>query len=496
MMIGPTMTSPLLPELPGQSVPEASDETNHPLTASSPAVGTSRELFGGVELRRYLVWFGIATAAITSVWGGVTGIILPNHVQLLEFGRIFTGVDSRLDLVALTELKNAVKAGTTTPTTEQIRQLGLLKEFEAARAQGLAIVGTVGTVLTMIAQPIIGVLSDRTRSSYGRRTPWILLGGLAGAFFLAAIRFSPSIAVLVILFALMSITLNSASGPLTATIADRVTTSKRGTASAVGGLGNFAGGVIGAIIAGATFAAIGINSYFVIAGLVAVGVVGFYRFAKDESSRGLPRPSGNWASVFRGFATPLRSSDFRWVWLARLLLTFGYSITTALNLFMLQSYVKPALSASAATALVPLLTVIGLPFTVAGLVIAGRLSDKIGRRKPFVIAASALMAVAFVVPAVWPAVPALMITGAIGGLAFGAYLSVDQALFIDVLPDPESAGRDLGVAAVGSNLGQALGPILAAQVVVITGGYQAIWLIALVLVGIAAVAIIPVKGAR
>ncbi|MET0449002.1 MAG: hypothetical protein ABW004_11365, partial [Aeromicrobium sp.] len=72
----------------------------------------------------------------------------------------------------------------------------------------------------------------------------------------------------------------------------------------------------------------------------------------------------------------------------------------------------------------------------------------------------------------------------------------DQALFIDVLPDQRSAGRDLGVANLGSSLGQALGPLLASLVVVITGGYLGIWVVAFVLVGFAAIAIIPVKGVR
>lgn len=483
------MTS-LPPDLPAPRTSEA------PLTSSSPLPGTSAELVGGKPLRRYLLWFGLATAAITSVWGGVSGIILPNHVQLLEFARVFTGADSGVDLLELTNLKAAVDAGTTTASADQLRQLGLLQQFEASRAQGVAVVGAVGTILTMLAQPLIGVFSDRTRSRFGRRAPWILLGGVFGAFFLVAVRFAPSIAVLVVLFAAMSVVLNSASGPLTATIADRVTSSKRGTASAIGGLGNFAGGVVGSIIAGVAFASIGLDAYFVIAALVIVGVVGFFVFTRDEPSTELPTTPGSVTGFFRGFLVPLRSADFRWVWIARLLLTFGYGITTALNLFMLQSYVRPALSAAEATALTPVLALIGLPFTVIGLVVAGRLSDTVGRRKPFVIFSSVLMAAAFLVPAFSPTVLALIIAGAVGGLAFGAYLSVDQALFIDVLPDKASAGRDLGVAAVGSNLGQALGPIVAAQVVVITGGYQAIWFVALVLVAVAAVAIVPVKTAR
>ena len=34
---------------------------------------------------------------------------------------------------------------------------------------------------------------------------------------------------------------------------------------------------------------------------------------------------------------------------------------------------------------------------------------------------------------------------AIGGLGFGIYMAVDLALVVDVLPDPDSAAKDLGV---------------------------------------------------
>lgn len=487
------MLSKPAPEMtpPGET-PPATDV--HVLEPQVP--GTSLHLASGKPLRRYLLWLGLATAAITTVWGGVTGIILPNHVQLLEFGRFFTGADAGVDLQQLNVLKAAIDSGTATATADQARQLDLLRQFEASRAQNLALVATVGAILTMLIQPVVGVLSDRTRSRFGRRLPWILFGGVVGSFLLVSVRFAPTIGVLVVLWTLAQMILNMASGPLSATLADRVVESKRGTGSAIAGIGNFVGGIGGAVIAGAAFGALGLNTYFVFAVLIIAGVVGFAFFAKDNSSAALEVPAHTWGAFFKGFLVPLRSADFRWVWIARVLLTFGFGISTAMNFFMLQSYVQPALSATEATALVPLLSLVGLPGTLIGLIVAGKLSDNMGRRKPFVIFASLLMAVGFIIPLLMPTVPGLLISGVIVGIAFGSYLSVDQALFIDVLPDKEAAGRDLGVAALGNNLGQALAPIIAAQVVVITGAYAGIWAVAAALVVVAALAIIPVKGTR
>jgi MFS family permease len=160
---------------------------------------------------------------------------------------------------------------------------------------------------------------------------------------------------------------------------------------------------------------------------------------------------------------------------------------------MLQSYVKPALSAAEATALTPLLAVASLPSTVIAILVAGWLSDRLGQRKSFVFWASILMSAAMAIPLISPTVPALFLQAVVAGFAFGIYIPVDQALMVDVLPDPSAAGRDLGVAGVATNFGQALGPALAGGVVAATGSYGLVWIAALVLVAVAAVAILPVR---
>jgi len=271
---------------------------------------------------------------------------------------------------------------------------------------------------------------------------------------------------------------------------------RRGTASALGGFGNFFGGLLGGLAAGALFATIGFDFYFVLAAFVAFAGVMFVIFARDRSSKDLRVDRLNWREFLVGFTIALRSRNYRWVWVARILLTFGYTVSTALSLYMLQSYVRPALSQSEATALAPLLLLTGVPVTIIAVFIAGKLSDKLGKRRVFVIVASVLLAASMIIPIVSPTLPGLFAQAIVGGLAFGIYLPVDQALFIDVLPDQKAAGRDLGVAGLGSNLGQALGPILAGAVVAITGGYVGIWIAAGVLVLLGAVALAPLKGVK
>ena len=459
--------------------------------------GTSAQYLRGRPLRRFTLWFTLSSASLTAIWAAVGAVLLPNQVQSLVFGSVFTGVDSGADLQKLTALKAAIAAGTAQATPAQAHLLGLLAQFDASRAGSLALIASVGVIVTMLAQPIVGVLSDRTRSGLGRRAPWILFGGLVGALFLASLRFAPSIGILALLWTLAQVTLNFASAPLTTTVADRIPEQKRGGVSGMGGLAQFGGGVLGGVGAGVLFSSLGLDIYIVLAAITAAFLVAFVLLVRDRPSTELAVWDFSWKRFFVGFLVPLRAADFRWVWIARVLLTFGYAVSTALTFFMLQSYVQPALSQAQATALVPLITIVGAPFTLIAVVIAGRISDRIGRRKPFVIAASILMAIGMTVPLIAPSVPGLLINGVIVGLAFGTYLPVDQALFVDVLPDRiNAAGRDLGVAGLGSNLGQALGPILAAQIVALTASYQLVWVAGAILVAFAAFSILPVKSAR
>ncbi|MGI3224253.1 MFS transporter [Streptomyces sp. GTA36] len=163
--------------------------------------------------RRYLGTYAIASLAISPVLGALLGILVPLHVQSLEFTHVF-GAHSGVDLTALNNLSNQVKSGAVTPTAEQQHQLGLLDQFNASKASSLSLVSSVGIVLTMIMQPIIGMISDRTRSRWGRRAPYIVGGAVAGAVFIALMPLVPSIAVLVIVWSILQLAANVVAGPL------------------------------------------------------------------------------------------------------------------------------------------------------------------------------------------------------------------------------------------------------------------------------------------
>nr|AGU09727.1 Major Facilitator Superfamily [uncultured organism] len=471
---------------------DASPETS-PKTVSNAVIYQPKT----PALRRYMTFYSIALMGISLLWGSLLAILIPLHVQSIEFANFFTGADAGVDLQALTTLQGQIAAGTAVPDAEQTRLLALLTNFNAARATSLSLVTSAGVILAMLLSPIIGMLSDRTRSRFGRRAPWIAAGGIAGAALICFLPLSPSIAVVVVVWSLLQVAVGVAQGPLTATVADRVPEERIGGVSAISGLASYFGAIVGSIVAGTLFAVIGLGAYYPIAIVLLLATLAFVLFARDNSSRDMVTKKLRFGAVVKSYGMALRDRDYRWAWISKVILYLGYGISSVFSLYMLQSYISPALSTTEAAQTAPLLQFAALPGTLIAMYVSGRWSDKIGRRKPFVVAAALIMAASFLVPFISPTLPALFIQVIVTGVGYGIFVVVDQALFIDVLPDKEAAGRDLGLSALGQNLGNALGPIVAGAVVAaFAGSYGPVWPVGFVLVGLSALAVLRVKRVR
>ena len=87
---------------------------------------------------------------------------------------------------------------------------------------------------------------------------------------------------------------------------------------------------------------------------------------------------------------------------------------------------------------------------------------------------------------------------AIGGLGFDLYAAVDLALVADVLPDPSSAAKDLGVMMnIAGALPSSIAPALAPPILAIGGGsYGMLYAIAGVCAVVGAGAILRVHHVR
>jgi MFS family permease len=134
---------------------------------------------------------------------------------------------------------------------------------------------------------------------------------------------------------------------------------------------------------------------------------------------------------------------------------------------------------------------------VVSALVAGKLSDRTGHRKVFVLIAAIVYGLGLFVVAGAHDVHGYLVGMALGGLGFGMYVAVDVALVVDVLPDPDQAAKDLGVLNIAGALPFSLAPAIAPVILALGGGsYRVLFTVAGVCAVAGAAAILPVKGVR
>jgi predicted MFS family arabinose efflux permease len=89
---------------------------------------------------------------------------------------------------------------------------------------------------------------------------------------------------------------------------------------------------------------------------------------------------------------------------------------------------------------------------------------------------------------------------AVLGIAFGIYVGVDLALVVDVLPNPDDAGKDLGVFNMANALPQSAAPALGAILLAVGSADNQNYDLLLYSAGVAALigalVVLPIKKVR
>lgn len=371
----------------------------------------------------------------------------------------------------------------------------VLEIDEANKVSNLAIVTTVSFIFTLFAQPIVGALSDRTRSRLGRRAPWMILGAAVAAVFLVGLGSLSSIVWITVFWVVIQVALNALQGPLTAIVPDRFPRERRGVASAMVGIGTMVGGAGGVIAASMLAANLGLG-YSVFGAAVLVVTLGFVLLNRDSSSKDATIAAWSWKAFLSGFwIDPRRNPDFAWAFAARFLFILGYFVVVAFQLYILTDYLRLPVAEANAT-MVPL-SLAGMVTTLAAITIAGWWSDRVGRRKVFIYAATAFMVVGLAFPLVMPNLTGMFIMALVNGFGFGLYMACDTALMTEVLPGGgAAAGKDLGILNVATNIPQAMSPAIAGLLIGVLGGYPALFVFGIVCVIVAAFVLVPIKSVR
>jgi MFS family permease len=199
------------------------------------------------------------------------------------------------------------------------------------------------------------------------------------------------------------------------------------------------------------------------------------------------------ASTF--YVNPRKNPDFAWAFISRFMFILAYAFLVTYQAYYLLEKI------GSAKAEVPqqifLGTLVQSVVVVAASLIGGKLSDRTGRRKIFVLTASVVYGVAMFVIAVASNFNGFLVGMAIGGLGFGSYVAVDLALVVDVLPDKDSAAKDLGVFNMAGALPFSIAPGIAPAILAIGGGsYAVLYAVAGVSAMAGAATILPVRRVR
>ena len=337
-----------------------------------------------------------------------------------------------------------------------------------------------GLVLAMVIQPLAGGLSDRTRSRWGRRRPWILVGTLCGLIFLAGMALAGDFWGLLAGYLLLQIASNAAHGPAQGLIPDLVPEERRGLASGIKNLFDMGGLVVASLVAGQLMG----DGNFTLAFAVIGGVL-----AASSLVTVLTTPESSSADAAESVADhglrDLLQVDFRHypnytrLIVSRFLILLGiYAVQT-----FAQYAVRDRLGVpNPAEVTGNLLATIGLALTLL-VFPAGVLSDRFGRVR-LNLFAGALAALGIFLLIFARSVSSLYIFGGIIGMATGIFLSVNWALATDLIP-AEEAGKYLGLsnlATAGAGAASRLGgPLIDGLNALWPGtylGYPALFLLA------------------
>ncbi|ANS65147.1 major facilitator superfamily protein [Streptomyces lincolnensis] len=360
---------------------------------------------------------------------------------------------------------------------------GMSKETLLAWATG------AGAVVSLAANPLFGALSDRTTARWGRRSPWIVAGAAGGALSLLLLAGADGLWTMAAAWCLVQLTLNAAFAAVTAAVPDRVPRLQRGTVGGWLGAAQILGAVVGT---GLATAAGGIAAgYAACAVFTLAGVLPYVLLHRDLRLAVTDRPAWSSRSFVRGFwLSPRRHPDFAWAWLTRFLI----NLSNALVILYLLYYLRDRLHHDDPEQGVLILTAVNSVTLLATVVVGGAWSDRVGRRKPFVLWSGVLMAAATGLLAGWQTWPSAIVVAALLGLGLGVFMSVDFALMTDVLPTALDRGKDLGVINVANALPQVAAPALAAPIVTHLGGYRVLYVVAAVAGLAGAVLVGRIKG--
>lgn len=333
------------------------------------------------------------------------------------------------------------------------------------------------------ANLLFGALSDGTRSRWGRRRPWLICGWLMTAVALVLIQTSTSVLWLIAAIVLFQLSVNAMFAPMVALIPDLVPDSQKGVASAIAGVALPASNLFTASVAALAWLSDG--RYLLVIAASALLVLPFALRLKEPAGPVSEPDPVRPGFRFSAFAS-LAHRDFRGAFVARAFMEAAIALNTLYLLYLVQhriasGAVLPDLSSQS---LLAVLLAAGTAASVSAGFGGGLLSDRLGRRRPVVMTGGMLIALGGATMVVAPDWPGPLIGQILFGLGHGLFSASAFAMIAQLLPDPRTRGRDLGVMNLATACAQAFGPMVG--LALLNAGYSVVAVFVLVALAAAA----------
>ena len=332
-----------------------------------------------------------------------------------------------------------------------------------------------GPLISTIANPVFGRLSDRTWTRWGRRIPYALVAVPLSSLMFFAIPSAPTYAILLALFAVRALLISVGGVPLMSLVPDLIAPARRGRAMSLfmlaGGVGAIAIQAMGKAFWEANFALV-FYATGTISLLFAVPPLFFIREPRLRTAE--PHSATVGSLSVRATIEALREGHPIALFLISASLRYlgGGLVIAYLTLFAstdLAISVGDAALAVAVAGIVRLL--LALP--------AGRLVDVYDRKRLLMLAAGVGAAVHLCTGAAVQNLWQLYCAIGAGTVAGVLEMTAGMPLFMDLLPAPRR-GELIGINMVLTSLLQGAGALLGGAVFAWTGVYRTIFPIAAV----------------
>ncbi|WP_307807382.1 MFS transporter [Naasia sp. SYSU D00948] len=341
-----------------------------------------------------------------------------------------------------------------------------IDELAPGREEVLGYVTGTAQLIYILASPLLGVWSDRFRSTLGRRRPFMLAGALLGLVALAFIAVAPNVFLVGVGWIFAMLGWATAAQAILNVQADRIPEEQRGKLGGLTGLTGQMAPIFGIGIAYAV--ASSTLLVFVLPGLVgALLLLFFLFFGKEDDSRNLRRKDAVSVKTLLSSYTfsPRKHPDFGWNWLGRFVFFMGLYFNTTFGTFFYAQRLDLPVREVAGT--VAIIGILGVFAAIFGALVGGFLSDKLRRRKLFALIGALFFVAGGAVEAFAYDFTMLVAGAVLMQLSIAAFSAVDQAIVIAVLPNREEAGRYMAVVAFSQKIPSAIAPLLAPFIIAI-----------------------------